>query len=476
MIRGIIWIIKLVLSKKSGFFRCSQRWACTFSTFTVILAREKLVNRLNMDSTPAPGKIFTGYQKFVIAILAFLQFTIILDFMVLSPLGAQLLKELHLSTSQFSLVVSAYAFSAGASGLLAAGFADRFDRKNLLLFFYAGFIAGTLLCGIAPDYPFLLIARIVTGVFGGVIGSISFAIITDLFALETRGRVMGFVQMAFASSQVLGLPIGLYLASHLGWHSPFLMIVGISTAVGIVIVIYLKPIDAHLRIKSERSAFAHLSKTISLPPYLKAFGATTLLATGGFMLMPFGTAFGVNNLGLTLDQLPILYMVTGIFSMMMGPLIGKLSDQIGKYKVFVIGSVIGSVIVVIYCNLGVTPLWLVIVLNIFLFMGILSRMISSSALMTAIPEPADRGAFMGINSSVQQIAGGIASAIAGLIVVQNPDGKLEHYNTLGYVVMGTMFVTVWLLYYINQSVQQKSMAAKHSLVLDPLRSPDKSES
>jgi predicted MFS family arabinose efflux permease len=413
-----------------------------------------------MDSTPAPGKVFTKYQKFVISLLAFLQFTIVLDFMVLSPLGAQLLKELHLTTGQFSLVVSAYAFSAGASGLLAAGFADRFDRKKLLLFFYAGFITGTLLCGIAPDYPFLLIARIVTGVFGGVIGSISFAIITDLFVLETRGRVMGFVQMAFASSQVLGLPIGLYLASHLGWHSPFLMIVGLSAAVGVAIVIYLKPIDAHLKIKSDRSAFAHLSKTISRPAYLKAFGATTLLATGGFMLMPFGTAFGVNNLGLTLDQLPILYMVTGIFSMMMGPLIGKLSDQIGKYPVFVIGSIIGSVIVVIYCNLGVTPLWLVIVLNIFLFMGILSRMISSSALMTAIPEPSDRGAFMGINSSIQQIAGGIAAAIAGLIVVQNTSGKLEHYDTLGYVVTGTMLITVGLLYFINQSVVQKALQAK----------------
>ena len=412
-----------------------------------------------MDSTPAAGKIFTDYQKFVIALLTFLQFTIILDFMVLSPLGAQLLKELHISTGQFSLVVSAYAFSAGASGLLAAGFADRFDRKNLLLFFYAGFIAGTLLCGIAPDYPFLLIARIVTGVFGGVIGSISFAIITDLFALDKRGRVMGFVQMAFASSQVLGLPIGLYLASHLGWHSPFLMIVGLSSAVGIAIVIYLKPIDAHLKIKSDRSAFAHLSKTISQPAYLRAFGATTLLATGGFMLMPFGTAFGVNNLGLTLDQLPILYMVTGIFSMMMGPLIGKLSDQIGKYKVFVMGSAIGSVIVVIYCNLGITPLWLVILLNIFLFMGILSRMISSSALMTAIPEPADRGAFMGINSSIQQIAGGIASAIAGLIVVQNANGTLEHYDTLGYVVVCTMLITVVLLHFINQAVTKKALGA-----------------
>jgi predicted MFS family arabinose efflux permease len=388
--------------------------------------------------------------------------------MVLSPLGAQLLKELHLTTGQFSLVVSVYAFSAGASGLMAAGFADKFDRKKLLLFFYSGFIVGTLLCGIAPDYPFLLVARIVTGIFGGVIGSISYAIITDLFDLEKRGRVMGFVQMAFASSQVLGLPIGLYLANLWGWHSPFLMIVGLSAAVGLAIVMYLKPIDAHLKIQLDHTAFDHLAKTISTPFYLKAFAATTLLATGGFMMMPFGTAFGVNNLGLTFDQLPLLYMVTGVFSMVIGPLVGKLSDQVGKYRVFVIGSVIGAVMVVIYCNLGITPLWLVIVLNVLLFVGILSRMISSSALMTAIPAPQDRGAFMGINASTQQISGGIAAGIAGLIVVQNPSGKLEHYNVLGYVVVGTMAVTVGLLYFINQSVMRKQLAAKTAATQAPV--------
>src|SRR3984885_13334221 len=186
----------------------------------------------------------TPYQKFVVAVLAFLQFTIILDFMILSPLGATLLQELHVATSQFSLVVSVYAFSAGASGLLTAGFADKFDRKKLLLFFYCGFILGTALCGIAPNYPWLLAARIVTGLFGGVIGSISMAITADLFPLEMRGRVMGVVQTAFAASQVLGLPIGLLLSNRWGWHAPFLMIAGIGAAVGVVIAVGLKTIDA----------------------------------------------------------------------------------------------------------------------------------------------------------------------------------------------------------------------------------------
>src|SRR6478736_4140570 len=248
-----------------------------------------------MNATnPPKEKIFSGYQVFVIAILSILQFCIILDFMVLSPLGAILMPELKITTAQFGWVVSAYAFSAGASGLLAAGFADKFDRKKMLLFFYTGFLIGTVLCALAPDYPLLLAARIVTGIFGGVIGSVSFAIITDLFKMEVRGRVMGFVQMAFAASQVLGLPIGLLLANRFGWHAPFWMIAIFGILVGVIIVIYMQPITGHLKIQSERNALQHLVKTISHSVYLKAFLATTLLATGGFMLMPFGSAFSIH--------------------------------------------------------------------------------------------------------------------------------------------------------------------------------------
>jgi predicted MFS family arabinose efflux permease len=400
-------------------------------------------------------KTFTRYEIFVIAILSFLQFTIILDFMVLSPLGAILMAELSLKPAQFGMVVSAYAISAGISGLLAAGFADKFDRKKMLLFFYAGFIIGTLLCGIAPDYHFLLVARIVTGLFGGVIGSIIFAITTDLFRLEVRGRVMGFVQMAFASSQVLGIPAGLYLANAWGWHSPFIMIVGMSVIVGVIIIVYMRPVNAHLKIHSERNVFQHLGQTLSKPDYLRAFAATTLLATGGFMLMPFASAFSVNNLGLSLKDLPMLYMVTGICSMVAGPLIGKASDSVGKYKVFVGGSLLTIVVVLIYCNLGITPLSTVMVISVVMFVGVTSRIISSSALLTAVPSPADRGAFMGVNSSVQQFSGGIATFVAGVIVVQSPGGKLENYGILGYVVTGAMLITMVMMGVINRQVMSK---------------------
>ena len=405
-------------------------------------------------------KKFTKYQVFVVAVLALMQFTVILDFMVMAPLSAILLPVLHISTAQFGFAVSVYAISAGIAGILTAGFADKYDRKKLLMFFYCGFVIGTFLCGIAPDYYFLLGARIITGMFGGVVGSIGGAIITDLFEIDKRGRVMGFVQMGFAASQVLGLPIGLFLANHFGWHSPFLMIAGMSVIMGVIVFANLKPIADHLKLKVERNAFTHLLKTISRPDYLLAFSTMVLIATGGYMMMPFGSAFSVNNVGVTLDQLPVLYMVTGIFSFAVAPLTGRLSDKIGKYTVFLGGTALTMVIVSIYCNLGLTPLWIVMILNVFLFAGIFSRIVPASALMTAIPDAHDRGAFMSINSSIQQFAGGIASAAAGMIVVQMPGGKILHYDTLGYVVMVAMIITAMMMYFLNRQATRKLHATK----------------
>ena len=406
-----------------------------------------------MEKAAAP-KSFSGYQKFVVAVLAFLQFTIILDFMILSPLGAVLMPSLGITPAQFGIVVSVYAFSAGIAGLLAAGFADRFDRKRLLLFFYAGFVLGTFLCGIASDYHFLLAARMVTGLFGGVIGSIVFAITTDLFPFEMRGRVMGFVQTAFAASQILGIPAGLYISNLWGWHAPFLMIVTVSLLVGAIIVIYLKPIDSHLKLKQDRSPFHHLRVTLSTPRYAFAFAATALLSIGGFMLMPFGSAFTVHNMGIAIEKLPIIYLITGIAAIFMGPLVGRLSDVYGKFRVFMFGSALSMVMVVIYTNLGITPLPIVILVNVVMFVGIFSRMIPSQALMSAIPSPDIRGSFMSVSSSLQQISGGFASVLAGFIVVEGKEGVLEHFNVLGYVMLFTASLTMIMMYRIHKSVPE----------------------
>lgn len=397
---------------------------------------------------------FSAYQKFVLALLAFLQFTIILDFMILSPLGAILMNELNIQTSQFGLVVSVYAFSAGASGILAAGFADKFDRKRLLLFFYTGFIIGTLLCGLATSFTFLLIARMVTGLFGGVMGSIIFAITTDLFPYQMRGRVMGVIQTAFAGSQVLGIPAGLFLANHWGWHGPFFMIAGIGTIVGVAIALKLKPIDAHLSLHPDRSPLHHFVETVTTPKYLQAFATTMLLATGGFMLMPFASAFSVHNLGISLEQLPIVYLVTGIGSIVIGPLVGRISDRIGKYPMFCFGTALSIVMVLIYTHLGITPLPVVILVNTLMFLGIFSRMIPAQALMSAIPEPVSRGSFMSISAALQQLSGGTASILAGYLVSKSDTGAIEHFDRLGYAVITASLISVCLMYFIHLRVHE----------------------
>lgn len=409
-----------------------------------------------MEKTKLEIPPFTGHQKFIIALLALLQFTIILDFMVISPLGDILMKTLDMTTANFGFAVSAYAFSAGVSGLLAAGFADRFDRKKMLIFFYTGFIIGTVFCALSTSYLTLLAARIVTGLFGGVIGSVSLAIVTDLFVVHQRGRVMGYIQMAFATSQILGIPVGLYFANHWGWHSSFLMIAGLGVLIVISIILKMQPIDKHLALQSDKNAFLHLWHTLTNKRYQVGFAAIAFLSVGGFMLQPFGSAFLINNINISQEQLPMVFFFTGLSVFFIMPLIGKLSDKVSKFRLFTIGSIISIIMVVIYTNLDPIPLWEIVVINMILFMGIMSRMIPATTLNTSVPEMKDRGAYMAITASLQQIAGGIAAVCAGYIVhQQTKSSPLEHYDTLGYVIAAVTLCSIFFIWRVDRLIQPK---------------------
>jgi len=383
----------------------------------------------------------TRYQKFVIAILAFLQFTIVLDFMVLSPVGAILMPSLGISSSQFGLVVSSYAFAAAASGILAAGFADKFDRKKILMFFYCGFILSTLMCALASNYEFLLFARTLTGVFGGVIGAIIFAITTDLFHFSKRGQVISYIQTAFATSQIFGIPLALYLANRFSWHAPFLLIVAVSTVVGFFIFFFLKPVDAHLSLKTDQKPIHHLFSTLRDPYYLKGFSAVALLALGGFMIMPFASAFAVHNVGISFDDLPTVYLVTGITTIIAGPLLGRVADKMGKLQVFLGGTILTAIMIIIYTHLSHVDLKYLILVNSILFIGITARMISFQAINTAVPHAKDRGAYMSISSSMQQLAGGVGAGLAGMIVSINSDRSINNFQIIGYVVAISCLIT-----------------------------------
>jgi predicted MFS family arabinose efflux permease len=408
-------------------------------------------SRTDTPATAAPK--FSRYQKTVIAMLAFLQFAVIIDFMLMAPLGALIMPALQVTPAQFGTVVSAYAFAAGISGFLTAGFADRFDRKKLLLFFYVGFIAGTAWCGLARSFESLLLARVVTGLFGGVIGSIVLAIATDLFVPQQRGRVMGFIQTAFAASQILGIPIGIWLSAHWSWHVPFLALAVLGLTAGVLIAVVMRPVNEHLKLRQERSPLGHLVHTLFERRHALSFISVLFLATGGFMLMPFSSAFTVNNLGIDLGHLPIIYLVTGIATIFIGPIVGKVSDSAGKLPTFYVGTAITVVMVLIYTHLQESTLLVVTIINVVLFLGIFSRMIPFQALMTQVPDATHRGSFNAVNASLSQLAGGLASIVAGHIVQEGADGRLHHYEVAGYVVVATALLACFLLWKVERGVR-----------------------
>jgi predicted MFS family arabinose efflux permease len=404
---------------------------------------------------PTKGSPFTPYQIAVVSLLALTQFSVVLDFMVMSPLGDILMKSMKMTPSQFGIVVSSYALSAGFSGFLTASFADKFDRKKLLLFFYSGFIVGTLLCGISNSYEFLVFSRIVTGIFGGVISSISLAIVADIFDFNQRGRVMGFIQMGFGISQILGIPISLFLANQWNWQAPFYLIVGLSIVIFGAVYFILKPVTAHLSMQ-RANPLRHMWNTIKNKQYRIGFIATAFMSLGGYLMMPWGSAFAVNNVGIAQSELPLMFMIVGLITFAAMPIIGFISDRVNKFTIFSGASVLMVFSVLIYSQLQQTSLFILIVVNGLMMMGIMARMIPSQALTASLPEMQDRGAFMSINSSLQQMAGGIAAMVGGMIVLQKSEtSPLERFDLLGYLVIAIILINIFLTHRVYKYIKSR---------------------
>jgi predicted MFS family arabinose efflux permease len=262
--------------------------------------------------------------------------------------------------------------------------------------------------------------------------------------------------MGFGASQVLGIPISLFIANRWSWQSPFLMVAILAALILFIIIAKLKPITKHLSIERDKTPIMHLWHTLTNSHYSIGFVATALLSIGGFMMMPFGSAFAINNLKITQEQLPFLFMISGVCSLIIMPVIGRVSDKIDKFKVFAVAAIWTMVMVAVYTNLFAVPFWLIIVCNVLLMMGIMSRIIPATALVSGIPTMADRGAFMSINSSLQQIAGGIAAVFAGTIVVQKDKvSPIEHYNTLGYIMIGITVISIFATYRVSALVKKR---------------------
>lgn len=403
---------------------------------------------------PFQKATFTPSQRILIAILTILQFTVVLDFAVMAPMGSLLMRELDITAPQFGYLVSSYAIAAGTSGFLLAGFVDRFDRKRILLILYAGFIIGTLLCAVAPNYQFLFIARLIAGLFGGVISGVSFAVITDIFKYEERGRVMGFVQMAFSGSQILGIPIGLYLAVKWSWHVPFYLIVGLATINWFLIYRFMNAIPSRLKTAPLRF-YKVLFDVFRQKEYRMAFVTTFFLATGGFLMMPYSSPYLVFNLGIAEASLPVIFFSAGIGTLIFSPLFGRLSDAWGKFKVFLWGSLFASIMIAWYINIDYGHLGLLIFVFAGMMIFVSSRIISASAMITEVPNPDQRGAFMNINSAIQQMSGGIATIIGSVILIQNDDLTFANFHHLGWITIFTVLLGIVLMYRIHKLLEKR---------------------
>lgn len=396
-------------------------------------------------------------EKIILLLLAVLNFTHILDFMIMMPLGNYLMPYFDISSQQFSMLVAAYTFSAGISGFAAAFFVDNFDRKKVLLFAYAGFLIGTLCCAISPRYEILLVSRIVAGLFGGLIGAQVLAIVADIIPYERRAAAMGTIMAAFSAASVFGVPFGLYIANLFNWHAPFFFVVVLGVLLVPFLIKLLPQMNAHLLVENRQkiSPGQLIGDVFRSSTQLYALSLIAVLMMGHFMIIPFINPFMEFNMGFSKTQTPMIYMVGGALTMISSPLIGRLADKIGKYKLFVVLVLASVPLVALITNLPAVSFYLVLGLMGIWFVIATGRMIPAQAMVSNVVPPERRGSFMSFTSSVQQLFVGLASVLAGFIVVKMPDNRIENYEITGYLSIAIILLSLFIATMLNRKLQEK---------------------
>lgn len=393
--------------------------------------------------------MFSREEKILIFLLGMAQFTHTVDFMIVMPLGPTLMSVLKIDPHQFGLIVSSYTLCAGASGFLASLFVDRFDRKKNLLFFFFGFTIGTILCGLAPNYPTLLFFRSITGVFGGVLSSLSLAIITDRIDYSRRGTALGFLATSFSVASIVGVPFSLYLANHFGWQSPFYFLGLVAVLCCITIHYQVPSMREHLGQKFEGSFIEPLRRIATSPSQLKAMIFMFFLMFGHFTIIPFISPSFVANAGIRNEDLAFVYLVGGACSMLFSPILGRASDRYGKHQIFTLSVLLSLLPIYLITHLGPNSLPTVLTISAFFFILAGGRMIPAQAMISALASPEQRGSYMSVVSCVQQLSMAIGSYIAGVIVYTNDTGKLINYPIVGYLAIVSSLLAMAIAWKIN---------------------------
>jgi predicted MFS family arabinose efflux permease len=395
---------------------------------------------------------FSRFQWLMIVILVLTQFTLVLDFMVMAPLGPVLMPFFSITPHEFSLLIASYGFSAFIGGILSSFYADRFGRKNYLLVNYVGFLAGTLICGMTHSYQGMLAGRIVAGFFGGVMAAIVPTIIADLFAEQDRGTVIGYTQISFGICQVIGLPIALSLSNRWDWHAPFLIVIGFGALLSIFTSAVMTPMKEHLHLQNLKKA----RYRDMLLPFQNRLGLVLafFVTLAAYFLMPFTSTYNVKNLGMPLTDLPHFYLFTGIGVIFFAPIIGKLCDRLGKFPLFYFGAFLVAVVVVVYLQFSQSTLPVLSFVNILTFVGFFSMLISLQSYLTTLPEPEHRAGYLSLYSSTQQLGGGISVLLAGIIIEKDAAGRLIHFPRIGVLLVVVLIVSVILVRKIQAENKQ----------------------
>ena len=389
--------------------------------------------------------IMAKKEKILLIILASINFTHILDFMIMMPLGNYLMPFFKINPQEFTLLVAAYTISAGISGFIAAFFVDKFDRKKILIFGYTGFLLGTIACGFAPTYYTLLFSRIFAGIFGGLIGAQVLSIVADIFTYERRGAAMGAVMSSFSIASTFGVPFSLYLANLFSWHAPFLLIGFLGIIIIPLISKYIPPMNAHInRTIDKHSKLSVITSVLRHPKQGMALLFSGLIMMGHFLIIPFINPYMEFNNGYSRQQTPLIYLVGGVAAFFASNILGKISDKYGKLKVFMICILLSLPLVVIITNMPPISFSIVLIFFALWFIMATGRGVTAQAMVSNVVETEKRGSFMSFNSSVQQLGTGAASIIAGLIVLEGEGGRILHYSWLGYISILVLLICAYL--------------------------------
>lgn len=374
-------------------------------------------------------------------LLAFIKFTHIMDFMIMMPLGPQLERLWEISPQEFGVLVAAYTFSAGAVGLLGSFFMDRFDRKHALMFLYVGFLIGTFACAFSDSYQTLLIARCATGAFGGLLGATVLSIVGDLTTPKNRSETMGIIMAAFSAASVFGVPFGLFLADQFSWQTPFLFLGVVGIPVLVLNVLMMPNVKGHMQQNQPKPVGLFL-EMLAKRNTLTAHVFIVLLMLGQFSVITFIAPYMVSNVGFTEGELAYIYLAGGFVTFFSSPWFGKLADRFGQYNFFTVVTLLSLIPLWGITNLPKMNLYAVIVITSCMFILISGRIIPAMTMITSSVVPERRGGFMSINSAIQQLGAGVASYVAGLIVVKTASGEYQDYNMVGYLAIGASIVAI----------------------------------